>query len=467
MIRLSESKWVAWEIQTSKRWSDVEDVLKFINIDFIDYDHKMLVEFALQLNQLLDRSGQEFSMDLIEETKVLLEELYQYAEDHFNREEQFMALYQLPKVDMHVREHKRILELLVSALNDYKAGKVKLTNQLKYQVMDWLINHINVTDYEFFNISNWSKNIINATSWEDVKPIIRLIGIGEIDTQHRKLTEIALENLKLINAQSSSIEINEAFKHLLNYANFHFDYEAQFIEKYHIPNTEVHHQEHDHFIDTIKKYSSEMQVDFSHFNEMKEWLLMWWINHINTTDRLCFDYKNWAIQLMESAEKLQDVEIVLRYTGIDFIDQDHLHLMDLTLELNKLIGTYDKTADVNLSEKKEGINDCLSRIYKCAEDHFKREEKLMEEQHMRDLVSHQAEHKGILEKLESLIENFKIGRIVLSGNIKTMILEWWIQHTNTTDYRTFVQNNSAVSLPEIRTSSLWDSEKKGVELSEI
>lgn len=443
---MKESKWIAWEVQTSRRWSDMEDVLKYINIDFIDYDHKMLVEFALKLNQVLDKSEKEFSLDLIETTKVLLDDLYKYAKDHFEREELFMDLYQLPNIEMHKREHKKILDLLMMSLNDYKAGKVKLTKHLKSQVMDWLINHINIVDYEFFSISNWSNNILNATTWNDVKPIIRLIGINEIDNQHQILTEIALENMRLIRMQSEPERIQKAFKDLIDYALFHFNYEAEFIEKYGIQDTGEHKAQHNHFVEAIKKYALEMKVDFSHFNEMKEWILMWWINHINTTDRLCFDYKNWAFKLMESAETLEDVAVVLRYTGVEFIDEDHIHLMALTLDLSKLIGKQDKAEVTDQAKIKVEILEVLDQIYQYAAGHFEREEKMMVDNNMSDYISHRSEHKGILVKLEQLQDNFGSGRLVLSGNIKTMILEWWIQHTNTTDYRTFVQNNNPINI---------------------
>lgn len=439
---MDEERWISWQIQTSKRWSDMEDVLKYTNIDFIDYDHKHLVQFAFKLNQILDKSEREFSLSLIEDTKVLLNELYAYAQEHFDREEKFMDLYDLPDKDMHKREHKKILRMLTEALDNFNSGKIKLSRKLKDQVMDWLIKHINTFDYNFFDISNWSKNIINASKWNEIKPIIGLIGINEIDKQHKTLTEIALKTMKNISNNPTDDVIIEECKNLSDYASFHFDYEAGFMEKYNIKEPENHLREHNLFLDKINNYSVEIMQDTKKIDEMKGWILTWWISHINCMDKEYFAYKNWAYKLIEQAEKLEDVIMILRKTGIEEIDNDHIMLMDLTLKLNTLIKMNDENIgnDKEMEIIKDKVIAILDKTYIAAENHFKREEKMMQVNQMDDLKSHSSEHLAILKKITDLKENYYNDRVYLSSNIKTMILEWWIQHTNTTDFRTFVQN---------------------------
>lgn len=439
---MNEEKWIAWEMQTSKKWSDMEDVLKYTNIDLIDYDHKMLVEYALKLNQVIDKSETNFSLVLVQETKELLDMLYHYAEDHFTREEHFMDLYMLPNIGMHKREHQRILDMLKEALDSFNKGKVRLTRQLKVQIMDWLINHINIVDCEFFKIENWSKNIVKASNWEDVKPIIRLIGISEIDNQHQRLTEIALIAMKKIAEDPQAVCIEKSCGEILDFAAFHFAFEAEFMAKYKIKEAEQHNRIHQVFIDTINEYSQKMQTDFTLFETMKTWILTWWIEHINTTDRDYFSYKNWAYQLMEQAEEIEEVSVVLRRTDIEVIDNDHLALMELTFKLNQMINrqlTLTENGAAKEGHNKEIVG-MLDAIYSKAAAHFEVEEKLMASKEMDDLRSHTSEHQDILEKLKAMKENYIAGRLYLSANLKTMILEWWIMHTNTTDYRTFVQN---------------------------
>lgn len=437
---MDDSKYTAWEVQTSKKWSDIEEALNYIHIDFIDYDHQKLVEFTLRLNRVLDRSEREFSMSLLEETKNLLEDLYVYAKYHFDREEQFMEIYQLPNIEPHKREHIRILKLIEDSINDYKNGKVKLTKRLKEQVMDWLMKHINVVDFDFFSLDNWSKNLVNAQCWEDVRPIIHLIGISEIDSQHQELTEIAIDTMKAIDKGLDDDVIQKHFKSLIEFAKYHFEYEEKFILTYGIKDTSEHTKLHAYFIESIGAFSKKVQENDFDFNEMKIWILSWWIQHINVTDQRCFDYKNWAYQLIETAETLEEVSVALRLTDIDFIDTDHLALMELTLFLNRQVKAREKLYGEELKSLENQILTTFNKIIQLAADHFDREEKFMIQHDMHDYRVHRAEHVEILDKMKMMKENFMSGKLYLSSNVKVVILEWWIQHTNTTDYRTFVQN---------------------------
>lgn len=439
---MTEEKWVAWEIQTSRKWSDVEDILKYTNIDFIDHDHQLLVEYALKLNRVLDQSEIHLSMDLIHVTKDLLDDLFNYAKEHFEREEDFMKFYQLPEFENHKNEHELILVVLSEALENFKSGRIKLSKKLKTQVMDWLINHINVTDHAYFDIDNWSKNIINASDWEDIKPIIDLTGISEIDEQHQKLTIIALNALKKMAMNPDPPVIDVVCHGLSAYATYHFEFEASFMEKYKIHEKDKHIEAHSLFINKIAYYASEIKREPQQLANMKSWILTWWISHINSVDKNYFAYKNWAYLLIEQAQTIEDLNIVLRRTGIEEIDQDHLRLMGLTLNLNKLIELNDQNikSGIDNQEVIQKINGVLDKTYEYAAAHFEREEKMMKEHHMTDLRRHSAAHGEILKRILEVKENYLAGRLCMSSNIKTMILEWWIEHTNTMDYRTFVQN---------------------------
>lgn len=435
---MNEEKWIAWEMQTAKRWTDMDDVLKYTNIDFIDLDHKTLAEYALKLNEAISKSENEFCLALIEEIKALLVDLYLYTQEHFAREEAFMDLYNLPNKDMHKKEHKKVLLMLSETIENIAKGKIKSINKLKTQIMDWLIKHINNTDYSFFEISNWGTNIINASDWNSIKPIIGLIGINEIDDQHQKLTSIMMKSMKNIADYPSDEVVEEECNNIIAYAEIHFNYETQFMEKYSIQESEQHIQIHDHFIQKIKYFSQEIKKEAKRIEEMKVWILTWWIKHINYLDKEYFKYENWAYKIIEKAEKLEDAKDVLRLTGLTEIDNDHIMMMSLTLDLNNLI------RDNNDLMKDDGIKEqiiiYLEKINSFAVAHFEREETIMEAHIIDDLRGHRTEHRKILNKIGKIKENYIAGRLYPSANIKAMILEWWILHTNTTDYRTFLQN---------------------------
>lgn len=440
---LNEESWISWSIHTSRRWSDINSVLKYINIDFIDYDHQLLVKYTLKLNQIIDSVEKNFSLEDIKEIQLLIKNLFDYATEHFEREESFMDTYKLPNIEIHKKEHDQILTMLNQYLEDFSEGKIKITANLKAQLMEWLINHINKTDYEFFKIENWSHNILNASNWDDVKAIIRQIGVGEIDKQHQVLTVIALNTMKNIEINPIDNVINSECKLLKDYALYHFQYEHEFMKKYGIPDVEIHLDQHDYFINTIDDYSIELKQNIKIIEDIKIWTLTWWINHINTVDRDYFGYSNWAYGVIEKAETLGDVEFILRKIGIEKIDNEHLKLMEMTMDLNSMIKLNEKNGVDYIKNEKSRIEilDVINKIYEYATYHFDGEEEIMKKNHMKEFQNHHAEHAEILKQLLGIKENFVNKRLYPSSNIKTIILEWWIEHTNNTDYRTFVKSN--------------------------
>lgn len=438
---MNEEKWITWKMQTSTTWADIEDVLKYINIDFIDYDHKTLVEYALKLNKVIDQLEETFAIELVNETKTLLFELYDYAVMHFNREELFMDKYHLPAIDEHKREHARILKMLKNAIDDFNKGKIKVSQQLKEQVMDWLIKHINVVDYAYFDIENWSKNLVGASDWNEVKAIIRLTGIKDIDEQHQIFTSMAIEIMSNISNNHSPDFIRSEFERFKAYALFHFDYEESFMKQFDISETAEHLELHNYFIDQLDIFPEQIIKDPPQLDHLKSWILTWWINHINSTDKETFLYKKWAYNLIENAKTIDDVSFLLRRTNITEIDKDHLHLMEVTLHLNKVIENYQSQGiDFQSAEVKVEIISLFREIYDIAFYHFEREKKIMQKNQSKDTKRHLEEHRIILKKFNDIRINYIEDRLYISSNIKTMILEWWIEHTNTVDFTTFVQN---------------------------
>lgn len=431
---MQEDKYIAWAMQTSKKWSDIESVIKETGIDFVDQDHRTLVEYSLSLNKVLDKSEKSYSIELLKETEKLLKDIHQYTKEHFRREEEFILDYQLPDYEEHKYEHDRILRMLEKVLSDFKQGKVNITRYLKLQILEWLLNHINIMDADFFKVENWGGNIDKANKWEDVKEIIKLIGNEMIDQQHKEMTELALDVISQIHYNSENDSVDKHCKRLIDYARYHFSCEAEFMKKYEIQGREKHLAIHDEFIELINEYREKIKKDNSHIAEMKKRVITWWIEHINKTDSDYFSYDNWGYKLLEEGKDLEEVLVILRKTGIEEIDLDHYKLLIKTMKLNELINK----SEPKDRENSDKIYEILCDMYEYAVEHFRMEEEIMTQMKSEDLIIHKKEHEDILAQVMEMKEKYKIGKVVASTNLKAMILEWWIEHTNTTDYRTFV-----------------------------
>jgi hemerythrin-like metal-binding protein len=435
---MEDNRWIAWRMHTARRWEDLKDLMYLTKIDFIDHDHKILLNYAMKLNQLMLKLDKDYSLSLLDEVKELLIELYKYAEEHFTREEVFMSRNDLPNSDKHIMEHNRILEILKSAIEDFNKGKLNISHQLKKDIMTWLIHHINDFDYNFFELKNWSENLISAGNYSDVREIIGLIGVTDIDEQHRDITEIALEFCQVEDDQKLQEQL---FKSMMEKVSVHFDYEEVFMNEHSIYD-EKHIKLHGQFKNVLSEYYDLLVKKELDIHKFKLWLLDWWINHINVTDFDGFHIDKWLEDAIAGASSIEDMKKLLRYTGIDTIDDDHIRVMEKTFDLVKHIdeGQY----------KKEEFEDLFTCIYKMAEEHFHREERIMKKYNMSDYLQHLNEHKNVLNRLANILENLKSNRLFLSSNIKTTILDWWINHTNTIDFRTFVLDVDEETLEKIR-----------------
>lgn len=430
---------IAWKMQTSQKWSDVNDILKYINIDFIDYDHQKLVEFGLKLNHVLDKAENEFSLELINETEDLLQKLYEYAVYHFKREETFMKKYKLPNFEIHKSEHQFILDMLNEHLENFKRGKTKLDMKIKYQVMDWLIRHINIVDCDYFDLKNWSENLVSASEWKEVKAIIHLTGIREVDNQHMELTELAIKLIDEIDLNPTSGASIIAMVMFQNKIKKHFAYEESVMKRFKIKNIEDHSMIHREFEIKLEEMFTNISSGTISSKELKLWILTWWINHINSVDKKTFDYNNWAYQALDESKEISDIEMILVRTGIDDIDNEHMSLMIEVLKFNNKIKKLESEGiDISNEEIKDSLISELNQIIDIAKKHFLHEEILMNDKFNIQSESHKMEHSNIIKKLQMIVSNIKEDKMMISNNIKTMILDWWINHTNIVDYNTFV-----------------------------
>ncbi len=117
-----------------KQWSD--DFL--IGIDQIDAQHKRFFEAAHRLyDSILNCEGET----AVESSVQFLRD---YANEHFQTEEQFMQKHDFPDIAKHRELHVRFFEGLDQLVYDLKAfGPTQhIAEQALEMSQDWLIDHI-------------------------------------------------------------------------------------------------------------------------------------------------------------------------------------------------------------------------------------------------------------------------------------------------------------------------------------
>lgn len=425
-------------MQTASGWDDLSDIIKKTGLDVIDNDHRVLTEFIIEFNKLLDIVNSEgFNLHYINQQKELFEKLHDYSAQHFRREEKLINRFSLVGGEYQNEQHQYFLGMIRSYIKDFSSGKLNVSLHLKLTILNWWINHINTIDYRTFCMQNWAPKVLQvANNWNDVRFLIRSIGIDSIDEQHQTMTELALKINQSVQKDAESFDI-QIFEELYDYAKLHFDHEEGLIRHHNLGGKEKQLERHEYFLTLLKSYKERLLENKLEVNdELRHSIMEWWINHINQEDYLTFCSTPWIEEAIHEAADWDSISHLVRKTGITGIDEQHKKQSKLILELHGFIDQLESKNNDSKFMKK--FTDKLHQIFQYASDHFRYEENLMEKSNLIDSGQHKQEHQDLLEKIQTHIEHAIAGRIILSERLKDTLLHWWVQHINDTDHKTFV-----------------------------
>ena len=441
---MNEKQWTRWIMQTARTWDDLSGMIHQTGVLFVDDDHRRMTEYALDLNLLIEKMNRDFDLDYIGKQAELLEGLYQYTVGHFGREEVLLERYQIESLGEQKTQHQKILNMLHGVSDDFNAGRITVSLDLKLAVLEWVVNHINGTDSGSFSLDSMQSAFMSATEWNDIAEVVRSTGLTEIDTDHKRIGECILSLCGLIDSSSdngsedgSLPKVQESIRALYECAREHFDRETAFMERMSIEGIEQQRTQHKAFLTSLETCRDRTGTgDTTLLSELRSTAVRWLVNHINQLDYTAFCQTNWVEKNFERAESSDDLEPLIAQTGIESVDRDHLAFAGIVLKLNRLIG-----GDTAHRDNLEQADQILGEMYEFAEQHFSREETIMQERSLAILPEHREEHHTLLKTIRNLRTNLREGRVGLSRNIKAMILQWWVNHTNGTDVLTFGEHS--------------------------
>ncbi|HYH36675.1 MAG TPA: bacteriohemerythrin [Azospirillum sp.] len=113
------------------------------------------------------------------------------------------------------------------------------------------------------------------------------VGVGILDTDHKRLLEMFNGLLKTGVATKSKDDLIPLIEGLRDYTNVHFRREETFMERHGFPDLEAHKAAHRYFIDEVEKLAGELNGDHTMMLRIDLILLLkeWLIEHIQTTDK--------------------------------------------------------------------------------------------------------------------------------------------------------------------------------------
>ncbi|MGN7613381.1 bacteriohemerythrin [Magnetococcales bacterium HHB-1] len=161
--------------------------------------------------------------------------------------------------------------------------------------------------------------------------------------------------------------------------------------------------------------------------------------------------KKWTRWVMQTARTWQDVEKIIRKTGVEKIDQDHRQITEQMLQFNRLVEQISENRfDLKFVQKQGAL---LEKLHATIEQHFKREEEIIRAYKLPALKEQAHQHQRFLNSVEAVRRDHKAGRLTVSHQLKLSFLEWWIEHINRLDYKSFCMENWALGV--IRHARVW------------
>ena len=427
-------------MQTATTLEDLDGLIKDTGIERIDREHLRLVEYLLEMGDVV-RHGKAgvFDSARLETQTRLFKRFLAALKTHFKTEEHYINRYNLKGKSLQQREHEKVLSDFSTILEDFQNGILSTFQTVRINLISGLINHINGIDHQTFLLENFLPVLRAARQWDDVAEIIKATGLPAVDAEHRELTVqiIDLKNylLEINNAVSNQADkatLLQKLASLHSYTRSHFIHEENFLDKYDLDKrrqSEPHQTFLGYVDDLTEKITKNTPVDLSDF---MEFLFSWWINHINGIDFVEFHFSRIAGPVFARSGTKEDFTWLIKKTGIESVDNEHANLIGLLLKLSNLDPGHGE-----LDVKRE-----LEKIAEFASGHFSHEEALMKEWGLKGRDIHEEAHVKLLKYVGEAMKHAVSGRSRISPSLLKRIMRWWIDHTNGMDYDTFVLNRT-------------------------
>lgn len=252
-----------------------------------------------------------------------------------------------------------------------------------------------------------------------------LIGVEEIDNEHRRLFELIEEAHNLL--ENKMIEdkydrIQSIIAELKQYAITHFKHEEDYMESIRHPELEHQKRQHALFSNRMNELDiigmSENQEKT--LNELIVFLLKWLYRHIIGCDSM--------IGKLEPKEEMPEIKYEGFFsddfkTGIPFVDEEHKELFRIIGEVNALI------EDQFMPDKYDEIMRLLKELKAYAIYHFHDEEEYMESIHYQGIEAQKKAHVIYIDHLGEIdLEDIDANQQESLYELMEFLTEWLINH---------------------------------------
>lgn len=258
-----------------------------IGVPQIDDEHRHLFDL---INRGADIARNGYA-DRYADVKKLLDELDDYAEQHFTHEENYMEQIRDPELILQRTQHMtfrdKIRQWSFTDIDDLERQQELLAELMEY-LARWLYHHIIASDAMIGKLPKLEEWMVRENPCEFIDEY--RTGIDFVDEEHKELFRITDKANRLMRDDFSYDgydEITAVLEELKDYTKKHFKDEEDYMERIQYEGLPAQRRAHESFVQRIEDIDLDA-VDGDpkvYLESLIEFLLGWLINHILYTDK--------------------------------------------------------------------------------------------------------------------------------------------------------------------------------------
>lgn len=249
-----------------------------------------------------------------------------------------------------------------------------------------------------------------------------LIGVSEIDNEHRELFRMINETQELLDNQILNDKydrIMEMVERLDQYAEEHFAHEEAYMASIRHPELALQKKQHLFFRDKINGITNSFSSDHAQqemLDDLLRYLVTWLYRHIISSDLMIGKLKPSEDRM---APEFNDTYL----TNIPLIDKEHR-------ELFRIIGdVYRVMTDELAFDKYDEIVRLLEELRDYTKFHFQDEELYMESIHYEGLEPQKRAHEAFVSRLDEMdLEHIDENQQETLEDLMEFLTEWLVNH---------------------------------------
>ena len=252
-----------------------------------------------------------------------------------------------------------------------------------------------------------------------------LIGVDQIDNEHRRLFELVNEvaNLLMRNDINRS-DVNAVLMELDEYAVLHFKHEEEYmleINDPELPRQKKMHQDFVNKLKEIKQGDMESNDDKETLKNIVEFVARWLFSHILSSDTMIGVHQKKELAKEEKKDPFAFTEEY--YTGVEIIDEEHAELFRIIRRANDLI------TEELLHDKYDEIMSVLDELRNYTVQHFADEEEYMASINYEGLDIQKKTHEMFVDKLNDInLDDLDDNQQQYLIELVDFLLMWLVNH---------------------------------------